>query len=299
MTPFKAKWGSGAMRHGVLFLFCMLLVACATHQPRLQTSGASNGGAPGSGHDNVIWTSGLQFVALKAVPAKAPTNDQPNSVPADRLRTLLGSLKVKWGTHSVQPVFTPSALGKLDPALSKALSEARPHQDVVFAVVTQGRPPNTGMLLIHGRQPLMTTGLVYYRNGRLNIIFGKMHTPFEARYINTGTPPQLTPGSRKQRVQSGWAVVGGKQMTHPRPNRPDWVRFAINTSKTAELPVTPPMPMPKRAANNGQPTQLRTEGSATYQSIAGRLRILKKLHANGLITGKEYRQKRQEILNNL
>lgn len=317
MNPRKKLWPLGAVHHGAIFLFCMLLAACTIHQPHLQTGGTggtSSGEAPASRHGKVIWSSGLQFVALKALPATAPTNDQPHSVTANRLRTLLGSLKVKWGAHRVQPVFTHNALGKLAPALSKALSKAQPRQDIVFAVVTQGQPHNARMLLTlpYGKhkQPLITTGLVFYHHKRLNIIFGKMHTPFEAQQINTAKPPKLTPGSRKQRIQTGWAVVGGTQMTHPRPNRPDWVSIAVNASAAPAATR-----MPKPAPNNSQPTQSKTEGktegktqaktqakrqgNATYQSIARRLRILEKLHANGLITDQEYRRKRQKILNNL
>jgi len=312
----------------------MLLAACATHLPHLHTGGTggtSNGKkTSASTHGKVIWSSGLQFVALKPLPATVPTNDQPYSVTVNRLYNVLGSLKVKWGAHSVQPVFTHKALGKLAPALSKALSRAKPHQDIAFAVVTQGQPHNTGMELAlplgKHKQPLITTGLVFHHNKRLNIIFGKMHTSFEARHINTGRPPQLTPGSRKQRIQIGWAVVGGgKKMSHPRQNRSDWVSLAIKTSKasaTSQMSksesnnsqpnqakpkggvqnaskASDKSQMSKSAPNNSRSTKAKTKGSAKYQSIASRLRILKKLHAHGLITDKEYRQKRQKILNNL
>ncbi|MGN8160807.1 SHOCT domain-containing protein [Salinisphaera sp. SWV1] len=298
--------GPRVMRAGALIVGCIALAACATQQPRSQVAGF-NSDLPASASGSVIWSSGLQFVALKAQPAGPAPNDQPHSVTADRLRNLLASLKVKHNSSRVRPVFTSEALDKLGPALSKALSTAGPHQDITFAVVTQGQAPNAQMLLIHGREPLMTTGLAYYRNGQLNLIFGKMHMPFEARHINTGRLPKLTPGSRKQRIQSGWAVLGGKQMAHPQPDRPDWVSFAINDSGAPAATPVAATPIPKLSPDKPKPERVQTpvkapvntEGGTTYQSIAKRLRTLKRLDANGLITDKEYRQERQKILNSL
>ena len=292
MSP-RNKSRTRAVYSGILLLMAPLLTACATQPDRPQNSVANSQVSAAAG-GKVIWQSGLQFVALKTRPAAVPANDQPHAVGAARLRSLLGSLKVKRGDKSSRPVFTGEALKELCPALSRALSVAQPNQDIAFTVVTRGQSPGTKMLLIHVQEPLVTTGLVFYRGGRLNIIFGKMHTPFEVRYINTGKPPRLTPGSRTQRIQSGWKVFGGQHMAYPKEGRADWVSFNMSAS------VTPAAtPSQKASPKNGKPAQAAANGDTRYQSIARRLRILEKLHANGLITDKEYRQKRQQILNNL
>lgn len=278
---------------GALLLMGTLLTACAT-QPHKPQKSAAHSEVSSVASGKVIWRSGLQFVALKAQPAELPANDQPYAVDPARLRSVLGSLKVKQGDKSGRPVFTGEALDKLCPALSRALSEARPNQDIAFAVVTRGQSPDTKMLLIHVHEPLVTTGLVYYRNGQLNIIFGKMHTPFEVHYMNTGKLPRLTPGSRHRRIQSGWKVTGGQQLHYPREGRTDWVSLPINATASPAKTTTP-----AAARNKGKPSQTMRKNDKQYQSIAKRLRILDKLHANGLITDKEYRQKRQQILNNL
>ena len=278
---------------GALLLIGALLTACAT-QPTSPRKPAADSAVSSSAGGKVIWQSGLQFVALRAQPAGVAANDQPHTVDAARLRSVLGSLQAKRGDKAGRAVFTSQALDKLCPALSRALSEARPHQDIAFAVVTRGPAPDTKMLLIHVQEALLTTGLVFYRNGQLNIIFGKMHTPFEVRYINTGKPPRLTPGSRNRRIQSGWRVTGDNDRVHPKAGRPDWVSITMSASV-----VPAASPSQQTSPKAGKPVHAATQGNTQYQSIARRLRILEKLHANGLITNKEYRQKREQILNNL
>lgn len=270
-------------------LWLPLLSACSTlHVPTEQSADTSRAAISPAGQ--TLWRSGIQFVALRPRPAGTRANDQPHAIGTDRIRALLGSLRVSTdGKNDAQPVFTPAALAALSPALAKGLATAGPDQDIAFAVTTLAQSNQHRMLLLDIREPLLTTGLVFYREGRLNLIFGKMHTAFEAHYLNTGQPPPMPAGQRSRRIQNGWQITGDADLTYLRPGRRDWVSVPISSA-------TPAQPAPERS---GQAPERSTPADRRYQDIAERLRMADKLHAQGLITDQEYRNKRREILKGL
>lgn len=269
---------------------------------------AQGGGAPPSQADSlntapqgstILWHSGVQFVALTPQGDGASPNQQPADLTPTQVRQALAELKVARGSQSATaPVFTDAALQELSPKLAAALSKAGQHQDATFAVASKGESADTHMLLIHINQPLVTTGRVFYRNGRLNVIFGLINQPFETEYAKTGRLPPMPPGSRARRVQSGWRVTGGQAVEHPASGREDWVSVALARTK--------PVAKSERAVGSSKPaTQEGSAGGAKspveseYDRIARRLRVLDKLHRQGLITDQEYRAKRKQILSGL
>lgn len=267
-------------------LCCTLLAACATQHVRPRAPNADEVASTLPAGSKAIWQSGIQFVALQPQPAGAPPNDQPQKITAARLHNLFGQLRVtRHSKGKSRPLFSGSALDKLCPALSRAFSIARSHEDIAFSVVTRGQPPGQRMLLMHIQAPLITTGLVFYRKNHLNVIFGRIHAPFKAHYLNTGQMPDLRPGERGQASQSDWQVLEGQQAKHPHKGRFDWIRF----TKSAQKPLV----------HHRDQVREKRKGKSEYQSIAHRLRVLDKLYRNGLITGKEYKEKRKQILNNL
>lgn len=292
MTLMKPVFRSSAL------LWFSLLSACsALHAPTEQNATPSHAAISHAGQ--TLWQSGIQFVAVQSRPAGTPANNQPHAIGADRIRALLGSLRVsKDGQDHAKPVFTPDAVAALSPALAKGLATAGPDQDIAFAVTTRAQSNQHQMLLLDVREPLLTTGLVFYREGRLNLIFGKMHTTFEAHYLNTSQPPPTPAGQRSRRIQNGWQISGDAGFTYPRPGRRDWVSMPISSGTSGNSGNSGAST--QSASNHSEQTpEPGTTVDRRYQEIAQRLRVVDKLHAKGLITDQEYRDKRREILKGL
>lgn len=280
---------------GLVLLLMAALSGCATTAQNNSNSAPANAFDTAPHGSTVIWHSGIQFVALTPQPPDASPNHQPIDISPTTMRSVLGALKVARSSQdSDEPIFTAGTLKVLSPLLAQALSQAGPHKDVTFAMVTRGEPAGAPMLIIHIRQPLVTTGRVFYRNDHLNIIFGLVHSPFEQHYIETGQLPPLTPGQRAHRVQSGWKVVSDKQLTYPRPTRHDWVSVTLTSQPTRTV-----TPQTTTRTSPASPSDENHTADSEYQNLATRLRVLDKLHRQGLITDQEYQDKRRQILNGL
>lgn len=280
------------LRCAILLLGIALLGGCAAEQNRSQPARASTLPNTAPSGSTLVWHAGIQFVALTPQPSDTPANHQPIHVTAAQLRSALAALQVSRGTATTgEPVFTAGALKALGPPLARALAKAGPHEDVTFAVLTRGDSGRAPMLIIHIQQPLITTGRAFYRHGHLNVIFGLMHAPFEDHYVKTGQLPALTPGQRSHRLHSGWRVVSDRPLTYPQPQRRDWVSVALAQPPAASKPA------PQTAQSSPQPAPKTVESE--YHNLATRLRVLDKLHQQGLITNQEFQQKRKQILNGL
>ncbi|HYW93299.1 MAG TPA: SHOCT domain-containing protein [Gammaproteobacteria bacterium] len=291
------------MKHKVCALGAAALLAVAVAGCAAQGGGTPpnqanslNSAPQGS---TVLWHSGVQFVALSSQGDGSAPNQQPADLAPAQVRRALAQLKVVRGSQGApEPVFTDRTLKVLSPRLAAGLSKAGPHEDVTFAVVSAG---NMNLLMIHIKQRVVTTGRVFYQNGRLNVIFGLMHQPFEtkyAKYAETGRLPPMPPGDRARRVQSGWRIAGGQAVEHPASGRTDWVSVALARTPVAKAGSAAKTRKPAaghKHAASGPASSVQRE----YDRLATRLRVLDKLHQQGLITDQEYRAKRKQILGGL
>lgn len=167
--------------------------------------------------ETVIWSSRHQYVRLVPqgrVDGKAPPpNDQPVHFGVAQLRAALGGIdqvdaKNKVAAHAVaRPVFSDSELDELAPALVHGLARAKPDQDVVFVV--EGAPS-------WGKHPQLqaVAGRVFFRGGKLNLIFGDLGrlVGFAALRVQGGY--NLTPDIRTHPIRVG---------VRARPIQHDWV----------------------------------------------------------------------------
>jgi len=262
-------------------------------------------------------------------------NDQPIMLDYGQIRTALAALEVKLsGGDKTIPVFTGAELDTLCPKLSEGLSLAGPDQDVTFVIVGL-RKALYGL----AKQRKVTTGRVFYREGKLNIIFGKMvadlvheGSTIEHDYqaMNDYRLSSLVPGSRIRPVSHSWSLEEVSDMEFHSEGglkRSDWVVLdlaamaayeALGTkpAKTGKITSETPAAAPESATTTqeaGQ-TQSPTYQVPTYQppvvtqgpqagkaskSIEERLRILNDLKNKKLITDEEYKAKRANILNDL
>lgn len=235
-----------------------------------------------------LWQSNDQFVALEAqdalIAGPAAANDHPVTLTGERIAAILASLEIRSADNGkAEALFTRSSLQTIAPHLVQGLMQASPAEDVTFAVIGLHDT-------IYGfaKTSKVTTGRVFYKDGRLNIIIGLAQQEVRERDDRRLYP--FTPGSRQKALQGEWQLLAqpaGKGCTL---ERKDWVSFSSSWQEPVAALNAPPSPVapaqPGRSGNDNR-------------TAAERLTTLKELREKGLISEDEYRGKRAQILDGL
>lgn len=221
------------------------------------------------------------FVRIEHIEPGAPDNAHPFDISFDALGQSLASIQVEGGAKmAAAPMFNEAELKEFVPHLVAALAKAGPREDVCFAVVGQHG-------LFGSASPLsVTSGRLFARDGRLNIIFGLVQTPFEDNELGNALVPPFPPGSRTQVSNTGWKVLpkGGRLAD----GRTDWIvldNWVVLDTTKAKAPD----------AGAASPATADTR----YQEIESKLTVLGRLKEKGLITEEEYKERRRVILEGL
>jgi hypothetical protein len=217
-------------------------------------------------------------------------NGHPLDLTLDRLTAILESIDMRaTDGEKPEPLFTRSAVETLAPYLLQGLQQASPAEDVTFAVVGL-----YNALYGLAKSPKVTTGRVFYKEGRLNIIVGLVQQEVKDRDDRRLVP--FTPGSRLKAGEGEWNLL-----QHPGQHgfsliRKDWVAFSDEwRPSVAQIPVAEKSVTPVKIA----PVQPGKRNNDTLKPAADRLTTLNELRDKGLISMEEYREKRMEILNGL
>lgn len=260
-----------------------LLTGCATTVPNLKAY-------------DYEYQSLYRFVRLQSIEADAPNNDHPVEVSPQTLLTWFSKLKASGNVKLSGEIeaFTDEELDKVVGPVSAALARARPDQDVTFQSAG-----SRGIFDEHTARTY-TSGRVFVRNGRLNLILGVLHTgpdPDDSDFVELLYPT----GSRAGRVESGWALSHGSGQLVD--GRDDWVRFAMTSeidpaATTGQAGTASPMPM-AADSKTSEHTELDSAVDMQSQKIESRLRVLDDLKAKGMISGEEYRAQRKAILDGI
>ena len=185
-------------------------------------------------------------------------------------------------------LLTAEERAKIVPYLVQAFAQAGPDQWVDFSIgVYRG-----GTLLTTYRQ---SDGVMFVKDGELNIAFrnialreapGGPTTPRDATR-SYDSPVRIVPGAGQRLMQT--AGRNGKEAEHR-----NWVVMSA-------VPAAPAPPAP--AANSPAPAAGATAPSAPPASspatVHERLKELKQLYDEGLISREQYEQKRAELLKQL
>jgi hypothetical protein len=233
----------------------------------------------------VIWETREGYVAVVPQDTAKVPNNQPVELSDDLLLGILGSIQVR-NTSKEKPIplFTEGMLQLLTPHLRQALQKAGPNEDVTFLIVGLYRT-----LFGLGNRPMVTSGRMFYQNGKLNIVFGVIKQ--ELRYSQDSTDRDfrlIAIGSRQTTAQGEWSLVPGEELPFEQPRR-DWV--VLDTK--APLPVKPMSAAP--GSLQGQ-TATPMEGKGASRPLAERLATLNELKSKGMITDEEYAAKKREML---
>lgn len=336
MKRSKRTLSSMIKTKGLLITTCITLAACAGPEARkteryMYTEGRTVyvSGEQTSKEDIVstLWDAGERgYVRIVRMEDAAPgPNDHPVNLTPGQIRDVLGELRVANGKQvgdvlgqlvskeekDSVPVFTENQLDRIAEPLAMALAQAGSRQEVTFAVAGE-----EGLLQGVIQSPVLTTGRVFYRNGRLNVIFGLVHNKYRDQLRATGVLRAYTPGSRTRQLTDR-TILPDEAMQYAVADRQDWIQISpgawttpAGQVATAEVqPQTGPAPAaqpspPEPAAQPGiaapAPRSEPDEYSGDfYQSIEMRLKRLIRLREQGLITEQEYQQRRQAIISEL
>lgn len=213
--------------------------------------------------ESVIWQAQYSNVLLVTKEVGAVVNQHPQAISEERLKSILGGLRIRLGKGEPQALFFSEELDALVPPLSKALALAKPEQDVVFYI-----PQKRGFALL--KEEFMTTARVFYQNDKLHIIFGKIQGDFEGQLRAAKIFKQYATGSRSRSANLRERFVAQAGLSFPQDKRLDWLAFDIGAAAVAL--------------------------SGDKAPIEERLQALDNLKQKGLVTEAEYEAKRKAIL---
>lgn len=257
--------------------------------------------------DAVIWEGDDQSVVL--VPQddeEAPPNDHPATVAAPDIERMLASLRFRYTDQETDtapvPVFNAEQVDILGEALAAGLGRATPSQDVRFSIIGAHRL-SPGALVRRNR---LTAGRVFFREGKLNVIFGELQSPYRKKNIYGRLEQDFYAreyGSRTAPAEREAILVAGAT-TRLREDtngaRYDWVVF--DPAAVAHASAKAPEPEQSLPAQTGRASAPADPGAATAAArgdMEQRLRSLKRLREQGLISEEAYRRKVDEILEEL
>jgi len=243
-----------------------------------------------------------EFTWIRLVPkeAGAPANHHPAALDFALLSARLGSIKVDL-PGGTEPLFGPDELNDLRKPLCQAFAAAGPDEDLIL-MSTNRR--GGGVL----QEPLAITARLFWQDDRLNLILHDARLAFFINYRISGHKPDFLFGSR--------ATAGDVQLQCPRAAspRPDWL--VMDMTPDAPVPAPAPVaaaPMPEPAAVPAPALLLVPAAAAPapaasaavardaawYKEREQRLRGLKALRDEGLITEEEYQKKHRAIIDEL
>ena len=237
--------------------------------------------------------SDFTYVKLVAKEKGAPDNDHPVQVTPEQLVRLLTAIRVAQPGGS-EFRFSKDERAQLSLALSEAFALARPGQDLV--VLSTNR---RGASLIN--PPLALTARMFWKGGALQIILHDARLDFYDKFRATGSRPDFEFGSRAQTRQSqvqSQSPLGVNQ-------RPDWISLAMQqpapqvAPAAAATPVVTPPPAPAPAPAPVAAPATPARDAAFFQQQEDRLRALKHLRDEKLISEDDYQKKLSEILQDL
>ncbi|BDU72442.1 SHOCT domain-containing protein [Mesoterricola silvestris] len=211
-----------------------------------------------------------EFTWVKLVPAEggAAPSQHPVALDAEALRRNLRALRFEEGA-----LFEAKEVDQLVKPLLEAFAVADPGEDLVL--LSTGRRGGGFLNPAFG-----VTARLFVEGGKVQMIVRDARLDFVDRFRVRGDKPEFTYGSR---TDAGKAAITGEGLAS---RRADWVEFPA-------VPYAAPAPVLPGFQGAAEPRAAPAEGPEA------RLRALKRLRDENLITEDEYQKKRQEILKSL
>jgi len=230
------------------------------------------------------------FTWVKRTPAEAgaPANAQPAALSPAALQAALGPVRVTVDGKE-EALFAADELQGLAKILGEAFAAIQPGEDLLL-LSTHKR--GGGFLDL----PLGLTARLFVREGALHLLVQEPRLVFMDRYTVDRTVPTFVYGSRAKASGATLQAPGATRL------RPDWLALPlVAMSAPAATPVAATAPMVPKAAPApvlAAPSPA-TRDAAFYEAQTQRLKALKKLREENLLSEPEYQEKRDAILKTL
>lgn len=222
-------------------------------------------------------------IELGAKEGPAPANSQPLRVDAAALQGQLAAVRLHT-RDGEQPLFGTDELALLVPALVQALAAAGPDDDVLL-LSTARRGGGFDV-------PLALSARLFVQGEALQLIVHEARRDFIAAYRRTRLMPRFAFGSR--------SATGGSRLASAsaESRRIDWLSIPL------AMPVSMPAPVaaPVSTAQPPPPPPVAQPASAAapaQSALERRLRDLKRLLEQALISDDEYQALRRDALQKL
>lgn len=219
------------------------------------------------------WNIG-EYSAVRLLPieADAAPNQHPQDLPIERIERWLSQARLQGGR---EPLFLRDEVEAVAKGVAGALRVARPDQDLILLSSARRSGPLTPMLSITARLFVAQGALqMLVHDDRLNVV-----TPFRVQQVR----PELAFGTRATA-----SSVRLQRDGQPGP-RQDWLAWPL-TAVEAQTSASAP---------NFAPASAPSLTPAADDTLEARLRRLKSLHEQGLISDEDYAHKRRSLLDAL
>ncbi len=238
---------------------------------------------------DLAYSSG-EFDQVHSVAAEASANNQhPASLSAEAVSKMLQQVMVLGGKKEVA-LLEEDGARSLAAGIVAALSKAHSSQDAIFLVTNR-----MAMGFVSGKQG--NSGRAFITPEGLNIIFGETHVEFFNAYRAARLVHKFDFASRKQAskvvLKSAYLQAGRK----------DWLVFPLQAQAVTHAVAPAAQYVGTTPQAIAQPAPAVAPMPATveqnFAAQEARLKGLKRLREQNLITEEEYQAKKREILKNL
>lgn len=254
----------------------------------------------------IVTNHRFNFVKLKEVSNKEAEQRQmthPKEITEAQMRAILESVKLS-KRHlfskeiDTQDVFDENAVNYLAPALSRAFREASPNEKIVISYLTK-QP----YFIV--RNDRLTIADIWIHDNEMHIRFQKLYAKLMGDTDKRGTHNREIANAQGLRVDLD--IQPGQMMATNDDNeliveldhdfRSDLERAAALENKQV-IPAEKTTKTAKADATASTVTDTATAGTESGD-VRSRLSQLEQLRKEGLISNKEYKEKKKEILKDL
>ena len=280
-----------------------------------------------------IWELKEQYVRLVRIEKRATPNEHPVALETIEVEQALSSLQL-WVAGGILrdeeavAVYPRKQAAQIARYVTEALVKAAPDEDVTFNLRSYA---DVMLSLAKGRE--WTTGRIFYREGKLNLIIGEYRKRLDKGKKNVEASfgilddfrdVHFQMGSRKSKGKMPGRIVTteGVELHQNGKIRPDWVVLDIEKAALAfresQIPAAVRTEGLKAKATAARLTLERremrqemarmrkeikemqnTSGAVSLQAVEDRLEKLQRLLAKGLITDDDFNRRKEEILKEL
>lgn len=285
------------------------------------------------GDEEIIWEGAANnyFKLAEQDDSKFGKNDHPITLDEEDIINALTALEYTdtsiLGGEAIVSVFSYSQIRLLAEYLAEGLSEAKPDQDIIYAI------GGTSKKLLVLTKKSYTTGRVFYKAGKLNIIIGEYDL-----VRSEAMEKELDPSGRgevnynfshgyRNKISNHFqesiiGITGVTQKVIKGKPRRDWLEIDVDLAAETYLAKKNERENPQlkqdqalkieaaklakqrremraEMARLRKDMEQRTNESSSAKSIEDRISTLDQLLEKELISKEEYAVKRKEILNDI